>query len=51
MKIVSELLAPNRGNGHPAEWEHKDQTEGTSVVSAKDPPKIKLMNEKPLRTL
>ena len=35
----------------PAEWEHKNQIEGTSVVPAKNPLKIKLVNEKPLRTL
>ena len=35
----------------PVEWEHKDQTEDTSVVPAKNPPNIKLVNEKPLRTL
>ena len=33
------------------EEEQMDQTEGTSVVPAKNPPKVKLVNEKFLRTL
>ena len=35
----------------PVEQERKDQTEGTSVVPAKNPPKVKSVNKKSLRTL
>ena len=33
------------------EEEQMDQTESTGVVLAKNPPKVKLVNEKYLRTL
>ena len=33
------------------EQELKDQVEGTNVVPAKNPPKVKLVNKKFLRTL
>ena len=35
----------------PVEQEHKDQTKGTGMVPAKDPLKVKLVNQKSLRTL
>ena len=35
----------------PVEQDQKDQTEGTGVVPAKNPPKVKLVNEKSLRTI
>lgn len=35
----------------PMEQEQMDQIEGTSVVLAKNPSKVKLVNEKFLRTL
>ena len=33
------------------EEEQMDQIEGTNVVSAKNPPKVKLVNEKSLKSL
>ena len=35
----------------PAKQEQKDQIEGVGVIPAKNPPKVKLVNEKSLRTL